>query len=141
VFNPTAGYGSGAYFQPQCNLLQAGQWLHVVGEYQTTTTPSSCNSAYPGTIDVWVNGVYWGASYHYPTGCMSQYSVNPAVSSSPLNIATNALDSWFPGAIGKVAIYNHLLSQAQITAHFQAMTGVAPSGICTPTCTIPVPTQ
>jgi hypothetical protein len=141
VFNSSAGYGSGAYWQPQCNLLQAGQWLHVVGEYQTITTPTSCDSSFPGTIDIWVNGVYWGASYHYPTGCMSQYSVSPTAGSSPLNIGTNALDSWFPGAIGKVAIYSHLLSQAQISAHFQAMSGAAPSGACNPTCTTPVPTQ
>lgn len=140
VFNPSAGYGSGADWQPQCNLLQAGQWLHVVGEYQTLTTPSGCNATYPGGINIWVNGVEWNMSYHAPTGCMSQYQITPKAGSSPLDIGTLAFDTWFPGAIGKVAIYNYLLSQSQINAHFQAMTGSAPQGSCANTCTIPVPT-
>jgi len=141
VFNPGAGLGSGADWQPNCNLLQAGQWLHIVGEYQTQTTPSGCNTAYPGGINIWVNGVEWNMSYHSPTGCMSQYKILPKAGSSPFDIGTMALDSWFAGAIGKVAVYNYLLSQAQINAHFQAMTGATPSGSCANTCTIPVPTQ
>ena len=140
VFNPGAGLGGGADWQPNCNLLQAGHWLHVVGEYQTQTTPSPCKSAYPGTINIWVNSVPWNPSYHYPTGCMSQYSITPKVGSSPLDIGTMAMDSWFPGAVGKVAIYNYLLTQPQITSHFSAMTGGAPSGSCANTCSIPVPT-
>lgn len=141
VFNPGAGLGSGADWQPTCNLLQTGQWLHVVGEYQTDTTPSACNSAYPGTINIWVNGVEWNQSYHGNTGCMSQYNIKPQAGSSPLNIGVMALDYWFKGAVGKVAIYNYLLSQDQINSHFTAMTGAAPSGSCADTCTIPVPTQ
>jgi hypothetical protein len=39
-----------------------------------------------------------------------------------------------------VAIYNHLLTQSQINAHFWAMTGHEPSGFCAATCRIPVPT-
>jgi Concanavalin A-like lectin/glucanases superfamily len=139
VFNNTAGLGSGADWQPNQNELQAGQWLYVVGEYQTLTTGSGCSG--PGTINIWVNGVKWDAAAHHPTGCLSQYGVTPAAGSSPLNIGTMARDSWFKGAIGKVAIYTYLLSPAQIAAHFQAMTGAQPSGSCASTCTItnPVP--
>ena len=36
--------------------------------------------------------------------------------------------------------YNYLLSQTQISKHFQAMTGATPSGSCANSCTIPVPT-
>ncbi len=140
VFNPGAGLGSAADWQPNCNLLQAGQWLHVVGEYQTQTTPSSCGSAYPGSINIWVNGVEWNPSYHYPTGCMSQYKITPQAGNSPLDIGTMAMDSWFPGAVGKVALYNYLLTPAQISAHFTAMTGAQPSGSCASSCTIAVPT-
>src|SRR5258708_154581 len=43
VFNPGAGLGSGADWQPVCNLLQPVQWLHVVVEYQTLTQPTGCN--------------------------------------------------------------------------------------------------
>lgn len=140
VFNPSAGLGSGADWQPNCGLLQAGQWLHVVGEYQTLTTPAGCDPAYPGSINIWVNGVPWNQPVHSPTGCMSQYKIIPRSGNSPLNIGTMALDTWFSGAVGKVAIYNYLLSQQQINAHFSGMTGTQPSGSCSNSCTIPVPT-
>jgi hypothetical protein len=51
-----------------------------------------------------------------------------------------AMDTFFPGAIGKVAIYDYLLSQAQISAHYDAMTGAEPSGSCAASCSTPVPT-
>lgn len=139
VFNNTAGLGSGADWQPNQNELQAGQWLYVVGEYQTLTAANGCSG--PGTINIWVNGVKWDAAAHHPTGCLSQYGVTPTAGNSPLNIGTMARDSWFKGAIGKVAIYSYLLSPAQIAAHFEAMTGAQPSGSCANTCTItsPVP--
>jgi hypothetical protein len=136
VYNPTAGLGSGAFWQPVCGLLQAGQWIHVVGEYSTLSQPSDCPEApaYPGSIDIWVNGVKWNQSVHNPTGCMSQYGVAPQANNSPLNIGTMARDTWFEGAIGKVAIYNYELSQEQIASHYRAMTGRTPTGICTSVC-------
>lgn len=140
AFNSSAGLGSAADWQPNQNLLQAGQWLHVVGEYQTLTQPKGCNGPQIGGINIWVNGIEWNQAYHLQTGCMSQYGITPTASDSPLNIGTMAFDTWFPGAIGKVAIYSYLLSQAQINAHFSAMTGAQPSGSCASTCTIPVPT-
>ncbi len=141
VFNPGAGLGSAADWQPNQNLLQAGQWLHVVGEYQTQMQPLGCKGPQIGGINIWVNGVEWNQSYHVPTGCMSQYGITPTAGSSPLNIGTMAFDTWFPGAIGKVAIYNYLLSPAQINAHFSDMTGAQPAGSCAVSCTTPVPTQ
>ena len=45
-----------------------------------------------------------------------------------------AMDAWFPGAIGKVAIYDYLLTPAQISAHYHAMTGKQPTGSCGNTC-------
>jgi hypothetical protein len=136
VFNPSAGLGSAADWQPNSGVIQAGKWLHIVGEYQTLTTPSGCNTAYPGGINIWVNGVQWNMSYHFPTGCMSQYSITPTANNSPLDIGTMALETWFPGAIGKVAVYNYLLTPTQINNHFQTMTGTTPSGSCAATCTI-----
>jgi hypothetical protein len=60
--------------------------------------------------------------------------VEPTAGSSPHNIGTMAMDGWFPGAIGKVAIYDHLLTAAQITAHYQAMTTQSPTGSCANNC-------
>jgi len=135
VFNLGAGLGSAADWQPVNNLIHANQWYHIVGEYTTTSTPSGCGTSYPGGINIWVNGVEWNMASHSPTGCMSQYNVAPQAGPSPLNIGTMAFDSWFDGAIGKVAIYNYLLSPAQITNHYKAMTGNQPTGSCASTCT------
>jgi hypothetical protein len=138
VFNPIAGLGSGADWQPTCGLLQAGQWYHVVGAYTTQSQPADCPSApaYPGSINIWVNGVLWDQSAHSPTGCMSQYQVVPKANGSAVNIGTMALDTWFKGAVGKVAVYGYLLSQAQVTKHYQTMTGKAPQGSCTDMCSL-----
>jgi hypothetical protein len=139
AFNPTAGLGAGAAWQPVCGLLQDCQWHHVVGEYTTLSQPADCpiEPQFPGSIDIWVDGVEWSQASHTPTGCMSQFGVVPVAHDSPLNIGSSALDSWFDGAIGKVAIYDYLLGPDRIASHFQAMTGHAPSGSCGETCTIP----
>lgn len=138
AFNPTAGLGSAADWQPVPGLLSAGRWIHVVGEYQTSTTPSPCSTRYPGTIDIWVDGVKQNFAAHAPTGCMSQYSIIPRAGASRFTIGTMARDSWFQGAIGKVAIYAGLLSQRQISAHFTAMTGRTSSGSCASSCRLSV---
>lgn len=134
VFNPNGEEGSGADWQPVCGLIQAGEWLHVVGEYTTnpSLTPSDCTngSTYPGTINIWVNGVPWNQAVGGQTGCMGQFDVVPQATSSLLNIGTVDTQNWFDGAIGKVAVYNYLLSQTQITNHYEAMTGLQPTGSC-----------
>jgi hypothetical protein len=144
VFNPSAHLGAGADWQPVSGLIQPGQWYHIVGEYTTdpNLTPPGCPDAasFPGAINIWVNGVKWSQANHAPTGCMSQGSgsgiqVTPVANNSPLNIGTMATDTWFEGAIGKVAIYNYLLTQGQITNHYQTMTGKQPTGSCADTCT------
>ena len=134
IFNPGAGSGSGADWQPGTGVIQAGQWLHIVGEYTTLSQPSNCGTP-PGSINIWVNGVEWNQADHAPTGCMSQFSVIPKANGSHLNIGTMAKDTWFEGAIGKVAIYNYLLTPSQIANHYQTMTGMQPTGSCGNTCT------
>ncbi len=135
VFNPSAGLGSGADWQPACGLVKQGQWFHVVGQYSTKDTPSGCSASTPGKIDIWVNGVKWDQSSHGDTGCMSQYNVTPKANGSALNVGRMASEYAFPGAVGKVAVYDHLLSDERIAAHFEAMTNQAPSGNCGDTCT------
>jgi hypothetical protein len=138
VFNPSAGHGSAADWQPVCGLIQPMQWYHVVGEYTTSSQPADCANAtmYPGSINIWVNGVEWDHAAHGPTGCMSEYSVVPIANGSSLNIGTMARDTWFQGAVGKVAVYDYLLSPAQITTHYRTMTGQSPMGSCAATCTL-----
>jgi hypothetical protein len=135
AFNPSAGLGSGAYWEAgTCGTIKAGSWYHIVGEYTTEETPSGCDDSYPGRIDIWVNGVQWNQASHGDTGCMSQYEVKPEANDSALNIGTMAKDAWFQGSIAKVAIYDVRLSNEKVRAHYQAMTGKAPTGSCQSTC-------
>ncbi|HWP10078.1 MAG TPA: LamG-like jellyroll fold domain-containing protein [Polyangiaceae bacterium] len=136
IFNKTGGLGSAADWQPECGLIEAGSWYHVVGEYTLDTTPDDCQDAdtYPGSIEIWVNGVKWDHDSHGQTGCMSQYEVLPSAENSPVNIGTNAKDGWFAGAIGKVAFYDKLLPESAIHHHYQVMTGKTPTGSCASEC-------
>ena len=136
VFNPGAGLGSGADWQPEPGLIRAGEWYHVVGEYTTLVQPADCRNTaqFPGSIEIWVNAVRWDHGSHGQTGCMSQYSVVPVANGSAIAIGSMAGDSWFSGAIGKVAMYDRLLTASQIESHYRAMTGKAPSGSCADTC-------
>ena len=136
VFNPSAGLGSGADFQPTCGLIQAATWYHVVGAYSLHSQPAGCNDTaqYPGSIDIWVNGVKWNQSRHGQTGCMSQYQVVPKANASAILVGTMARDAWFAGGIGKLAIYDRLLSHSEVQAHYRAMTGKEPTGSCQNDC-------
>jgi hypothetical protein len=136
AFNPGAGLGSGADWQPAAGVIEAGAWYHVVGQYTTLHQPSSCedSDSAPGSIDIWLNGVKWDHGSHGQTGCMSQYDVVPEANDSAVNVATMAKESFFKGAIGKVALYDHALTQAQIDHHYTLMTGKPPSGSCGNTC-------
>jgi len=138
VFNPSAGLGSAADWQPSSGQIATGQWVHVVGEYTTGSSPSNCSNtgSYPGSINIWVDGVLWSQASHAPTGCMSQYSVKPQAGSSPVTIGTMALDYMFQGAVGKVAFYNYLLPASEIAKHYAAMTGKSVVGSCAQTCTL-----
>jgi hypothetical protein len=136
VFNPSAGLGSGADWQPRAGLIQAGTWYHVVGEYTTLDEPNDCQNTAdaPGSIEIWLNGVKWDHDSHGQTGCMSQYDVVPQANGSAVNVATMAKESFFQGAIGKLAIYNHLLSEERIKHHYTLMTGKQVRGSCGNTC-------
>lgn len=136
VFNPGAGLGSAADWQPAPGVLSSGSWEYVVVEYDTTATPIGCSSAHPGSIRIWVDGVEQDFAAHAPTGCMSQYDVTPVAGNSPLTVGTMAMDTWFPGAVGKVAVYDRLLSQSEIDAHYADMTGKTVAGSCGDTCSL-----
>lgn len=139
AFNTSAGPGSGAYWQPNPGTVRVGHWYHVVGQFTTQPKPpadSSDSARAPGEIDIWVNGIKWQQARHGQTGLMSQYNIVPQAADSPLNIGTKALDNFFAGAIGKVAIYDHLLTDARVKAHYTAMTGKTPTGWCTSTCSL-----
>ncbi len=86
------------------------------------------------TISIYKNGVLRG------TVPLSQYSVTPGTTNAPFNVGTRDNNSYFQGAIGKVAVYNYVLSGAQIANHYAAMTlgSSSPSSPSTPVAPTPI---
>jgi Concanavalin A-like lectin/glucanases superfamily len=108
VFNLRGGLGSGSYFQDQ---VQAGAWTMI-----TFAIDSRTSAAWPdGSVAIYKNGVLRGQV------SIGQFNVTPRAASAPLRIATRALESYFEGAIGKVAVYDYMLTADQIMATYTAM--------------------
>ena len=98
-FNLTGGLGAGSYFQ---DPVTAGQWIHYVGTFDDTRTY------------IFKNGV------QRDSDLLSDYDITPQNGTAPVRIGTRDLNSFFQGAIARVAIYNVRLSEQQVTAHFAA---------------------
>lgn len=109
VFNLSGGLGSGAYFQ---DAVAVGQWIHITLVINTKST----SSAYPtGYIKLYKN-----KSLRQTRG-IDQFNVTPGAGTAPLRIATRGLNSFFLGAIGKVAVYDYELTSSQIANHQDVM--------------------
>ncbi len=104
AFNPQGGLGSGAYFQ---DAVTAGQWMHIAVVISTRTRP--------GTIRIYKNGLL------RQTTPLDQFHVVPRAGNAPLRIGTRDFGSFFKGAIGKVAVYAHPLTEAQLRNHYWKM--------------------
>jgi hypothetical protein len=109
VFNLAGGKGSGAYFQDK---VYPGQWIMV-----TFVVDSRPSAQWPeGYVAIYKNGRMQGSRVS-----LSQFNVTPEASNAPFRIATRDLHSFFEGAIGKVAIYNSILSVQDILATYDTM--------------------
>jgi hypothetical protein len=109
-WNPSGGLGSGSYFQDTVNTTD---WIMV-----TDTVDMD-----KGTIDIYKNGAL------RDTTPLSQYSVTPRTTLSPFNVGARNGNSFFQGAVGKVAVFNRILSTAEMASLYKAMTQ---SGTVTP---------
>lgn len=108
AFNLTGGLGSGSYFQDKVTV---GEWIMV-----TFVIDAKKSSTWPdGYVAIYKNGDLRGRV------SLGQYDVVPKASTAPFCIATRNFDSYFEGAIGKVAVYDYVLSNADITATYNAM--------------------
>jgi hypothetical protein len=113
-WNAGGGLGSGGYFQ---DPVTTSQWIMVTDVIDMAA----------GTISIYKDGVRRG---RVP---LSQFHVIPVATTSPFNVGTRNRSSWFKGAVGKVALYDHVLSDAQICAHYEAMTKpAAPPRVAAP---------
>jgi hypothetical protein len=109
AFNLAGGLGSGAYFQDQ---VRPGEWIMV-----TFVIDSRPSGAWPdGYVRIYRNGRPSGGPVS-----LGQFNVVPHSGDAPFRIGTRDLDSFFEGAIGKVAVYDSVLSDSEIMATYAAM--------------------
>ena len=109
TFNLDGGKGSGAYFQDK---VDRGGWIMV-----TFVVDSKPSAEWPnGYIAIYKNGQMRG-----PQVSLAQFNVTPRASNAPFRIGTRDLGSFFEGAIGKVAVYNSILSAQDIIATYNSM--------------------
>jgi hypothetical protein len=98
-FNLSGGLGAGSYFQDDVTV---GEWIHYVGTFDDTRTT------------IYKNGV------ERDSDLLSGYDITPENGSAPVRIGTRDRNSYFQGAIARVAFYDTRLSEAQAAAHFAA---------------------
>lgn len=108
AFNLAGGIGVGSYFQ---DVVTPGQWIHFALVVNTVNT----SGGYPmGYTKVFKNGVLRDQD------SLAGVSIAPGNGTAPFRVAVTALDSYFLGGIGKVALYDHELTAARLLAHYNA---------------------
>ncbi len=114
AFNPSGGLGVGSYFQ---DSVTAGDWIHFAFVINTRDTSSSFPMGY--------SKVYKNGSLR-DTDTLSTLNISPVNGTAPMRIGTRDLNSFFEGAIGKVAIFDRELTPFEVLAHYQAMVPTVP---------------
>lgn len=114
VFSP-GGTGSGSYYQPTAEWpVRAGEWIHYVLVINTATT-NDYTKLYVHRQDG------SGAIITFEDTDALATGVVPEAGNAPFRFGTKNKKSYFPGAIGKVAVYDHELSAASALAHAEEM--------------------
>jgi hypothetical protein len=109
AFNLTGGLGAGSYFQDNVTI---GQWIM----YTLTINTVNVSGSYPtGYTKIFKNGI------ERDQDALLGYSVVPQNGVAPMRIGTRQLESFFKGAIGKVAVFDYELSSTQLQIHFNCM--------------------
>jgi hypothetical protein len=98
-FYLTGGLGAGSYFQDDVTV---GEWIHYVGTFDDERTY------------IFKNGV------ERDSDLLSGYDITPENGDAPVRIGTRDRNSFFQGAIARVAFYSTRLSESQAAAHFAA---------------------
>ncbi|MEV4020969.1 FG-GAP-like repeat-containing protein [Nonomuraea angiospora] len=116
AWNLDGGYGAGAYFQVP---VKVNEWIHYAVTFDTT------EGTY-GKVRIYRNGVPAGTdNLAYRPGTADEVIVKPRPGSAPVRVGTRDGKSYFKGAVGKFAIYDRALSEAELRSHHAAMTGSA----------------
>ncbi len=109
VFNPDGGEGIGSHFQ---DPVVAGDWIHVVGVADASTTTIYKNGAFCRCDSY--TGTTTGPCHNYAPDLW----VTPGPGSAPLRIGTRDFESFFLGAIREVRVWTRALSAAEVAALF-----------------------
>lgn len=118
AFNLDGGLGAGSYFQ---DAVVAGQWIH----YVLVIDSADKSAEYPyGYTKIYRDGVLRDQDQLQISGTV----ITPARGTAPFRVGTRDFGSWFAGAVGKVAVYDHELSAERIAAHTAAMTTACARG-------------
>ena len=121
AFNKLGGIGVGSFWD---DLVTAGQWQHWVLVINTTPaggTDSNGNSYDKGWTKLYKNGVLrdQDALDNTTLGVI----IIPTNTTAPLRVGTSdAQNSFFLGAIARIAVYGSELPAGRLAAHYGAMT-------------------
>jgi hypothetical protein len=111
-FNIDGGKGAGSYFQDK---IKAGTWIH----YVLVINANARSDDYPnGYVRIYRDGKPRDTTKLEYNGTV----IVPKRGKAPFRVGTRDLDTFFEGAIGKVAIYGKELSATHIKKHYEVMT-------------------
>lgn len=112
AWNLTGGFGAGAAVQ---DPVTVGEWIHYVTTFNMAEGPY-------GKVRVHKNGVLRSTQdLVYRPGTDDEVIVVPGNGGAPVRVGTREGDSWFTGAIAKVALYDKALSSSAVSAHYAKM--------------------
>jgi hypothetical protein len=119
LFDLAGGRGAGSYFQDE---IEVGEWIHYVLVINSNET----SPAFPnGYTKIYRDGDLRDQDDLSIDGNV----IVPERGTAPFRVGTRDFGSWFEGAVGRVAIYDTELSQAQIDEHYLAMVQCAVGGV------------
>jgi hypothetical protein len=108
VWELAGGEGSGSYFQ---DPITAQTWMYLVAAVDLTVT-----TQYPlGSVAIYRDGIL------RQTTSLEQFKTVPHNGTAPMRIGTRDAENFFQGAVGKVAVYDRLLTPDEITSRITAM--------------------
>ena len=110
AFNLAGGEGAGSYFQ---DVVRVGQWIHYALVVNTRRVDAENPTGY---VKVYKNGRLRDQD------ALVDYAVVPGDGTAPLRVGTRDLGSFFKGAVGKAAVYNHEVTADRLLRHYRSMT-------------------
>jgi hypothetical protein len=119
AFNLAGDKGTGSYYQAAPSwLIQTGEWIHYTLIINTVDTDPAHTTGYTKLYVHRKNSSGTIVTFE-DKDALTNYSIIPQDGTAPFRIATEDFSSYFHGSIGKVAVYNYMLSAAQSLEHAQ----------------------